>query len=113
MKLYTTEQNFKEPYNLSWQQPNASPWVDPLGVVIRTVNPQRDALYQGMHLYSDLWKVEYTQGLQLTVFDPVPTRHTGKYVCRAIPKHSDTVESGMDTLSTEIRINVNGKKYFI
>lgn len=67
------------------------------------------ALYsrQSPHDWNANWYYVYNYGLQLTIIEPIPAKHTGKYVCQAIPKHAREEERiSTPSLTAEIDINI-------
>ena len=49
---------------------------------------------------------EHGQGNQLKILDPERTRHTGKYVCEAVPKLPENDKEDKTVLESKLRAEI-------
>ena len=101
MQLYISEQqeDLQGQYDLSWNCKYCQ-----YSNTVNSVSGEKISVHPDMH--SDPWSYEFSQGLQLTKFDPHDKYDTGKYVCRAVPKQSDLTGPKTEALTAEIHINI-------
>ena len=103
-------------YDLSWKIQNAEN-ISLLTTQTNISRPEKitlsPALYsrRGSHNWNAHLYYVYNYGLQLTMLEPRPAIHTGKYTCQAIPKHpQEEKQISTPSLAAEIDINImNGK----
>ena len=95
-------------YNLKWNLPNTSP----SSFEVDSISPEQIVFHQDLHSHSSLWKVEYTQGIQLIVFDPDTKSNNGDYICRGIIDNNYGFEARNSSLMAQTHITIlNGELF--
>ena len=95
-------------YNLKWNLPNTSP----SSFEVDSISPEQIVFHQDLHSHSSLWNVEYTQGIQLIVFDPDTKSNNGDYICSGIIDNNYGFEARNSSLMAQTHISIlNGKLF--
>ena len=78
--------------------------TDPLRQGLTTDIKERGSL--DSYPYLSPWSFQHSTGSQLIILDPVRTRHTGNYVCQALPIDNGRDQIQLEPLHAEIFVNI-------
>ena len=78
--------------------------TDPLRQGLTTDIKERVSL--DSYPYLSPWSFQHSTGSQLIILDPGRTRHTGKYVCQALPIDNGRNQPQLEPLHAEILVNI-------